>query len=446
MTFSEDVTATDDIVQTTSYDRTLFSKDISKQAFSHPMGAMDDAMLDVFVTGRSFFTIPWVEAPSATTARDGLGPLFSANTCINCHPGHGAGVAIDDEGTLRRDLVMRLALSSQNDLDEMSMMSRGSEPEPTYGAQFSINGTHGTSYEGHVEVEYEEKEGSYPDGSSYSLRMSHYTLERLGYGPLHENTAISPRIALALVGLGMLEQIPEEAILAHEDIDDRDGDGISGKANWVYTTESSERQLGRFTWKASSPTVRYQSANAANNDMGLTSPLFPKENCTEAQKACKDADKGHHTFDLPGDRLDAITFYITHLKIPSARDFSDKEEAETLFSTLRCDSCHVSTYTTAMGVEIAPFSDLLLHDMGEGLADGHRDFLASGSEWRTPPLWGIGLYKDVSTEANYLHDGRARSIEEAILWHGGEAEGAKRAFMALGKKKRELLIDYLGTI
>lgn len=159
-----------------------------------------------------------------------------------------------------------------------------------------------------------------------------------------------------------------------------------------------------------------------------------------------DASKGRHAFDLPAERLDAIAFYVKHLKVPSARGSSQRDEGEALFASLRCDRCHTPGYRTSDDVEIAPYSDFLLHDMGEALADGYRDHLASGSEWRTPPLWGVGLYKDVSGETDLLHDGRARSIEEAILWHGGEAEGAKRAFMALDKRRRSLLIRHLESI
>lgn len=411
-----------------------YSKDISKTAFSHPVEGLDDAQTDIFVTGRSFFHVPWVEAPSATTARDGLGPLFSANTCAHCHRGNGAGVAVDAEGRLRRDLVLRLA---QHDRQR---------PDPVYGTQLSMNGTHDTPFEGVPEVRYTERRETYLDGRPYTLRVPVYKIAQLQYGPLHKATAVSPRIALALVGLGAIETIPEAAILAREDISDADGDGISGKANRVFDPDTNRTVVGRFTWKASSPTVRFQSANAASNDMGLTSPLFPKENCTAAQTACLNAPKGRHAFDLPAHRLDAITFYVTHLKIPQPRPFADKAAAQRLFAQLACDRCHTPAYTTSEGRRIAPYSDFLLHDMGPALADGVRDGLADGAEWRTPPLWGIGLYRAVSGEANYLHDGRARSVEEAILWHGGEALGAQRAFMALDARKREMLITFLESL
>jgi len=428
-----------------SVENRFFSQDSSKKAFSHPIDNLSDEALDTFVMGRSFFTIPWVEAPSATTARDGLGPLFNANTCIHCHPNNGAGVAVDVNGKMQRSLIIRLSLSS-SELNNISQTSIANIPEPTYGTQLSINGNHDTPFEGSVQVSYSEYRGTYPDGTPYSLRKPEYSIDSLRYGALHHNTVIAPRIALALVGLGLIEDIPQEEILAYEDSKDSNGDGISGKANWIYSVESNTSLLGRFTWKASSPSVRFQTANAANNDMGLTSPLFPTKNCTKVQKKCNDAPKGAHEFDLPEHRLRAIAFYLTHLKVPQERPFKQKKEASELFEQLTCNRCHVPSYTTNRGMTIAPYSDFLLHDMGDDLADGFRDFLASGNEWRTPPLWGIGLYKNVSTEANYLHDGRARSIEEAILWHGGEARAAKDAYMNLKKSKRELLINYLGTL
>ncbi len=421
-------------------DASWLSTDSSKKAFSHPFDGMSSSELDAFVLGRSFFTIPWVEAPSATTARDGLGPLYSANTCQHCHTRNGAGVAIDTEGEMQRALVLRLALFADENLNNVSKM----QPDPVYGTQLSMNAIHDVAFEGYPKVSYEQIPYRYSDGTQVTLRKPKYRVEQLHYGSLDEKTRLSPRIALALVGLGMIEHIPEDAILANEDINDRNKDGISGKANWVMV--ENQKQLGRFTWKASAPSVLYQSANAAHNDMGLTSPLFPKENCTNAQEACMNATKGRHEFDLPQERLESIAYYITHLKIPKPRPFAHKEQAQKLFERLTCNRCHVERFETIDGKTIAPYSDFLLHDMGDALADGHVDALASKNEWRTPPLWGIGLYKAVSGEANYLHDGRARSIEEAILWHGGEAQGAKAAFVELEQSQRQFLIDYLGTI
>lgn len=424
-----------------------YTEERGKKAFSHAIGGMDSAQTDLFVLGKSFFRTPWVEAPSATTARDGLGPLFSANTCKNCHPGNGAGTAVNGRGEIKRSLVMRLSLKRAENINNgLKMQNEGFVPEPHYGAQLSVNGIFGVPFEGRPVVTYSRLEGRYGDSETFSLRQPAYRIERLNYGPLHPETNIAPHIAPALVGLGAIERIDAGEILAREDINDSDNDGISGKANWVYSPETNKMELGRFTWKAATPSLHYQTANAMSNDMGLTTPLFPKENCTQSQKECNGALSGEDPLDVPQSRLDAVTFYIASLRIPKQREMENKEEAGKLFGRIGCTGCHVESYTTADGLKIRPYSDFLLHDMGEALSDGHRNFRAEGNEFRTPPLWGAGLYSAVSGEANYLHDGRARSIEEAILWHGGEAAQSREAFIHLTKEERALLLAYIGVL
>lgn len=425
----------------------MMSLHSGKMAFSRPIGGMSDTEEDRFVLGKSFFRIPWVEAPSATTARDGLGPLFSANTCMHCHPGNGAGVATDEKGNLNRALVMRLSIPSAKNLNNKSkVIAQGFVPEPRYGGQLSVSGTFGVPFEGKPSVAYEEVAGSYPDGTPYSLRKPHYRIEGLNYGPLHEEANVAPHIAPALVGLGVLERISEESILAHADEHDRDKDGISGRANLVYSPETKGMMLGRYTWKAAAPTVRHQVANAMHNDMGLSTSLYPEENCMPSQKECNEAPRGSGELDVPDARLGAVTYYVTSLRIPQQRKLKKGHRGRELFTQLGCAKCHVESYETADGLTVRPYSDLLLHDMGEALSDGHASFLATPREWRTPPLWGVGLYKAVSGEANYLHDGRARSLEEAILWHGGEGEASKTAFMHLDRNERQMLIEFLGSI
>lgn len=422
-----------------------FTQSKSKYAFSHPVKGMSNEEEDRFILGKSFFRIPWVEAPSATTARDGLGPLFNANTCIHCHPNNGAGVAVNEKGEMTRSYLLRL--SHKNGTDKELLEKNGFVPDSVYGAQLSRNGNQKVPAEAKVSVAYKEINGTYPDGTGYRLRKAHYAVTDLAYGPFDKETLFAPRIGPALIGLGLLEQIPEEDILAYADREDRNRDGISGKANYAYNPETNRTELGRFTWKASATTVKHQVAAAAHNDMGLSNPLFPAHNCTKKQEAClKEAQKGDHLLDLPEERLDAITFYLSNLAVPLQRDPQNHREGEALFDTLNCTACHVPSHKTVEGITIHPYSDLLLHDMGEGLADGRSEFLASGSEWRTPPLWGIGLYGKVSGETNYLHDGRARSIEEAILWHGGEAQRSKEAFMALDKPSREKLLGFLKSL
>ncbi|MCH9814742.1 MAG: thiol oxidoreductase [Epsilonproteobacteria bacterium] len=423
---------------------TLSTNKSCKKSFSVPPKSMTHDEEDMFILGKSFFRVPWVEAPSATTARDGLGPLFNANTCITCHPNNGAGVAVTKNGTMTRSHLLRL--SHKNPKDMQKVKTIGFEPDSMYGAQLSLNGNHSVPYEGKVSLTYNTIDGTYPDGTTYSLRKPHYTITKKVYGAFDKETIFAPRIGTPLIGLGLLEDIPQKDILNLEDINDSNHDGISGKANLVYSPETNKTTLGRFTWKASASTVKVQSAAAAHNDMGLSNPLFPSDNCSEKQEACLKAPKGKHTFDLPGNRLDAITYYVSNLSVPNQRNPKQHTKGAKLFKTLNCTACHVTTHKTVNGETIHPFTDLLVHDMGEGLADGRSEFLADGREWRTAPLWGIGLYKTVSGEANYLHDGRARTIEEAILWHGGEAQKSKNAFMALDKKSRAQVLQFLHSL
>ncbi|MEA2099310.1 MAG: di-heme oxidoredictase family protein [Campylobacterota bacterium] len=416
-----------------------------KMAFSQTQ-KLNNKQEDIQMLGKSFFTIPWVEAPAATTARDGLGPLFSANTCIHCHPYNGAGVPTDSDGKISRSLVMRLSIKAEKNINNDLMLRDGFIPEPTYGGQLSVNGTSDTPYEGVVDVTYSTILGKYDDGSSYQLQNPHYTISNLQYGNFAKNTNIAPHIGLALVGLGALEMIDEKTILAKEDIEDKNKDGISGKANWVYNPETNATELGRFTWKAASPSVKVQSANAAHNDMGLSNPLYPQHNCTDKQEECQKAIQGRYDFDLPMQRLDAITFYLKSLKIPSQRKTANFEKGKEIFNDLGCVKCHTPSYDISDGNKIHPYSDLLLHDMGDALSDGHTMFKADANEFRTPPLWGLGLYEKVSGNTALLHDGRARSIEEAILWHGGEAEKQKESFKALSKEKRDFLVEFIKGI
>jgi len=411
-----------------------------KQAYT-----LDDEAEDKHILGKSFFTIPWAEAPSATTARDGLGPLYSANTCLHCHPNNGVGLAMEN-GVMSRSLVMRLSLSSGENINNNLTMTHGFLPEPTYGGQLSIHANTNTAFEGKVSLSYQNIVQKYDDNTSYELQVPTYKITNLQYGALHKDVNIAPHIALALIGLGAIEMIDARDILIHEDVDDRDKDGISGKANWVFNPESNATELGRFTWKAAAASVKQQAANAAHNDMSLSNPLYPGDNCTSYQPECLEAEKGSHDFDLPMKRLDAIAFYLKTLKIPKERKTVHFAKGQEIFNDLGCVKCHISEYKLSDTNVIRPYSDFLLHDMGEALSDGHSLFLADKDEFRTPPLWGIGLYKKISGATALLHDGRARTIEEAILWHGGEASKQQMAFKALSKEKRDYLVEFLKGI
>jgi len=423
-----------------------------KDLFSREISGLNDAQQDQFIVGKSFFHIPWVEAPSATTARDGLGPLFNANTCASCHPHNGLGSVYNKKGEISRSYVTRLSIPSNGSKEDQKRLKvAGFVEEPVYGSQISINAVPGVTYEAKPLLRYRELTVTYPDGEKVTLKEPlhgiEYQLTDLQYGDMHKEVSITNRLAPALVGLGLLEQVTDAQILAYQDIDDRDGDGISGKANRVYSIVDGRFRVGRYTWKASAPSVLQQSAAAAYNDMGLTNPLFPNENCTKYQKAClnapkADLDRAGTPYDLPMERLQAISFYLKHLKIPKST--ITQKEGEKLFLTIGCIKCHRASFRLASAYSIKPFSDLLLHDMGEALSDGRSEFLATAREWRTAPLWSLGKYeKALGQPPELLHDGRAKSIEEAILWHGGEAKSAQERFMNLSKEEREKVIAYI---
>ena len=435
-----------------SYDNKYTTSTNTKKVFMKQVGGLNYEEQDKFMLGRSFFTIPWVEAPSATTARDGLGPLFNSNTCVNCHPNNAIGSVYTKNNNISRNYVTRLSIPSNGSFEHKKMLKySGFIEEPIYGEQISINGVPGVPYEAKSHIKYENITITYPDGKSVILKKPlqgvEYQLKNLQYGKIHRKVSITNRLAPALVGLGLLEQLTDEQILKNEDINDSNNDGISGKANIVYSAKHQDFRVGRYTKKASAPSVIHQSAAAAFNDMSLTNFYFPKENCSSDQIECLKAPKGddiggEKTFDLPMQRLEAVAFYLKNLKIPKSN--ITEKNGENLFDSIGCVKCHTPSFTLSSGYKIKPFSDLLLHDMGESLSDGRVEFKASEREWKTPPLWGIGKYK-LATGKNpeLLHDGRAKTIEEAILWHGGEAQNTKEVFMSLSQKQRTSIIKYI---
>lgn len=400
---------------------------------------------DKFMLGKSFFTIPWVEAPSATTARDGLGPLYNANSCVACHPFDGKGMLYTKTGSVSRSLIAKLSIEANNSFEHQNFLNyKGFVPEPVYGNQLSINATFGVKPEGRVDVSFEEKELTFFDGEKQVLLKPKYKVVDLNYGDIQPNTNISYRMAPTLYGLGLIDQISNEDILANEDVDDKDGDGISGKANFVYSNITKKYELGKFTYKASVPFLKEQIAGAAINDMGITTSIFQNENCTKFQKECNDAPKAKDKIDLPDNRLDAIKYYIENLKVYTLKKDEKYNSGLAIFESLSCAKCHITTFKTKQNEVINPFSDFLLHDMGDDLADGRVEFKASKNEWRSTPLWGISLYEKMNKQKQrFLHDGRARDIQEAILWHGGEANNSKEGFMKLPKDKREELIKFI---
>ena len=428
-------------------DGEILSSSKDKSLLLKPFPSLNDEQYDKFILGRSFFVIPWVEAPSATTARDGLGPLFNANTCVSCHPANGRGTLFN-ENVESRSLVVRLSIDSpsliKSDLHKSLLEKKGFIPEPVYGNQLAINGIHGVDFEGRIKIDFDEVLVDFPDGEKQILLKPKYSLENLNYGALHEDANISYRIAPTLNGIGLIESISKKDILANEDEFDKNNDGISGRANFVYSNITKKEELGKYTWKASVTSLKEQVAGAASNDMGLTTTIFPNENCTETQKACNEADKAKDAIDLPDDRLEAVTYYLKNIKTYESKKSKEYIEGLALFEQISCAKCHISSFATSKGFKISPFSDFLLHDMGEDLADGRVEFKANKNEWRTAPLWGLALHEKINNEKpRLLHDGRARTFQEAILWHGGEAQKSKENYMNLPKEQREKLIKFL---
>jgi CxxC motif-containing protein (DUF1111 family) len=300
--------------------------------------------------------------------------------------------------------------------------------------------------------------GQFADGEAYLLHRPRYQLANLAFGPMAPDVMISPRVATPTFGLGLLQAVSEETVLARADEGDANGDGISGRPNRVWDARAGRAVLGRFGWKANQPTIEQQTAGAFLGDIGITSSLFPAENCPAGQTACSQARSGGTPGapELSDEKLKAMTIYGMGLGVPVRRDWTraDVRQGERLFSELGCAACHAPKLQTGTlegfpelsGQTIRPFTDLLLHDLGEDLSDGRPDFLASGTEWRTPPLWGLGLLVTVNRHTRLLHDGRARDAKEAILWHGGEAARARDAFKALPKADRVALMAFLDSL
>jgi CxxC motif-containing protein (DUF1111 family) len=422
-------------------------------AFSMPSANLSPVRRLDFSVGNSFFRNPWVTAPSSTTARDGLGPLINTNACQSCHIKDGRGRPAEAERGNAVSMLVRLSIPAGAEHAEV-VRQRGIAPEPTYGGQLQDMAIPGVAPEGKVRLSYSTRTERFADGFEVELRMPHLNITELGYGPMHPQTQFSVRVAPAMIGLGLLEAIPESALLANADPDDRDKDGISGRPNQVFDQTTREPAVGRFGWKAGQPNLNQQNADAFFNDMGLTTRLFTGSSCTDRQQPCREMPHGGE-LEVSDNILAQVLFYTRNLGVPARRNVDDPQvlAGKTLFHRAGCQSCHIPTFTTGDAAEpelanqvIRPYTDLLLHDMGEGLADGRPEFEASGSEWRTPPLWGIGMTETVSDHTQFLHDGRARNLLEAILWHGGEAEKAKQTVLGFDSDERSALLAFLESL
>ena len=425
-----------------------------ENAFSLPAANLAPSRQLNFSVGNSFFKNAWVIAPASTDARDGLGPLLNTNACQNCHikDGRGHPPAADAEQAV--SMLVRVSIPS-NEHDEAWHMHNGLAPEPVYGGQLQDFANPGVMPEVKIRVSYEPITITFADGSNVELRKPTLNFSNFGYGPFHKSALFSARVAPPMIGLGLLEAIADEDILANADPDDTNNDGISGRVNRVWDRASESVKLGRFGWKAGQPNLNQQNAEAFANDMGLTSSLVPNDACTPAQAECVAAVSGGDP-EVSDNILANVLFYSRTLGVPARRNVNDVKvlSGKSLFYQAGCQQCHVTKFTTradAAEPELAnqtirPYTDLLLHDMGDGLADNRPEALASGREWRTPPLWGIGLTEKVNGHTQFLHDGRARNILEAVLWHGGEADHAKQKVLQFNAQERAAFLAFLNSL
>ena len=431
-------------------------------AFSKPSANMPFEGELTFNLGNALFSKTWIAAPASTRASDGLGPLYNARACQDCHLKDGRGHAPQGDDDSRVSMFLRLSVPGGPAPGTISDWL-ATQPEPGYGGQLQDFAARGHAAEGRMQITYTPLAVTLADGQVITLRNPSYAVGAPGYGPLHPQTMLSPRVAPQMIGLGLLEAIPAADILALQDPDDANGDGISGRAAIVPSVEFGIPMLGRFGFKGGASSVREQSAAAFSGDMGLSNPLHPDPwgECTAAQPTCRTAPHGQEEGQRDGlevdrESLDLITFYARNLGVPARRDVADRDvlRGKEMFHALNCTGCHVAKHVTNRLADqpeqsfqlIWPYTDLLLHDMGPGLADNRPEGRATGAEWKTPPLWGIGLTPQVSGHSQFLHDGRAQSLTEAILWHGGEAQAARDAFAALPTPDRAAMIRFLESL
>lgn len=422
--------------------------DASSRALTRPVTGLDAAQSEAFRLGEAFFNTDF--DTSTGTRRSGLGPLFNSASCSSCHNGSGRGAPVDADGNASIALVMQLSEAVADD-DGDGSGGAASLPSARFGKVFNPFALDGFAPDGRVRVLYQPRPVTLADGSTAELRVPSYRLEPADGQAFATTIRHSPRLAPAIVGTGLLDAVPDARILERADPLDRDGDGISGRAN-EWRDDAGRRRLGRFGWKANQATLEDQIASALANEMGVTSALRPFDDRARRD----DPHVAAAAIELSAADLAAIVSFQRFAGMPTrgGLDSTTVRAGAARFLALGCESCHRATLRTGVvpgvpalsGQTIHPFTDLLLHDLGEGLADERPDGAASGREWRTAPLWGLGLTGRVSRRIAYLHDGRARTPTEAILWHGGEAQQATERFIALDEPARNELLAFLGSL
>ena len=445
-------------------------KKVNRDAFSQSSANMPfERELD-FKLGNGLFRKLWVTAPSSTRASDGLGPYYNSRSCQRCHLKDGRGHVPPPEGTdadgIAKTMFLRVSIPAKTaDMPEAMQAIEGyiaTLPDPTYGEQLQDFASPGMPPEYRLGVAWTYETVQLSGGETAELRRPVWTAEDLAHGPLAEGAMLSPRVAPQMIGLGLLEAVSAQDILANADPDDADGDGISGRANVVWSARQQRPLLGRFGLKAGKPTIEEQAAAAFSGDMGISTELHPDGwgECTAAEADCRaqpdGGDPEHHGLEADEEAMRLVTFYARNLAVPARRDWDDPQvlAGKKAFYESGCASCHHPKFVTQRLEDrpeqsfqlIWPYTDLLLHDMGEGLADHRPEARADGTEWRTPPLWGVGLTQDVSGHTEFLHDGRARNLLEAVLWHGGEAAPAREKVVDMPPEDRAALIRFLESL
>jgi len=415
--------------------------DQSSKAFGHPFPSLSETLKRVHEVGDIQFEATFVSAPAPVNP--GLGPIFNNVGCASCHIGDGRG-KVPGAGETSVLMLFRISRAGNDP-------HGGPNPVPGYGDQLQNRANIGIQKEGDVSITYHDETFYFDDGAPYNLRFPTYTVTNT-YTAFPTDVMLSPRVAAPVFGLGLLEAVSDADILSRADEKDNDGDGISGKPNYVWNFTTNSTTLGRFGWKANQPSLLQQVAAAYNQDIGITNSIFPKESTIGQPQYDGLSDDP----ELSDSILYSVEFYVKTLAVPGRRNVNEPmvQQGKQLFTSAGCDKCHTPTMRTAVNVTfpdvsnqlIHPYTDMLLHDMGDSLADHRPDFLATGNEWRTAPLWGIGLTQKVNGHNNFLHDGRARCLMEAILWHGGEALNARNKVKAMTSDERNALIKFLESL
>ncbi|MCM0044413.1 MAG: c-type cytochrome [Burkholderiaceae bacterium] len=434
-------------------------------AYLQPVPGLTPEQQQTFRAGEKVFNNFWIAIPNDVISQWwdlsqpgpggggwGLGPTFVATSCVSCHVQAGRG-RVPDKGTGPL-FQQALRLSVPGDGPH-----GGPNPDPHYGTQLQpfdiIKSKDQTRQagEGEVHIDWRTRRFRFADGETVELRQPAIRIEKLNYGPLAPGVMTSLRNTQAIVGLGYLEAVSEEDILALAAL--QKSQGLNGRPNYVRDDINDRIALGRFGWKANQPSLRQQIAGAFHSDIGITSSLYREQNCPAVQKDCH-LEKNPEKPEVSDELWQQVAFWAMSLDAPAPVGTASPavQRGEKLFHAATCAQCHVPELKTGAFPElpalahkrIRPYTDLLLHDMGPDLADGRPDFRAGGADWRTPPLWGIGRSKQVNGSTHFLHDGRARNLVEAILWHGGEATAAREHFAKLSKKEREELIAFLEAL